>query len=189
MTIKRLSTSLEQQVDRGYIPMAAQPAAKQPIDVKYSVALEKEPSYFVHKRGQTLTNIAREVTGYFSDWKEIAEYNGLGSGNERRSANKILLGQRLKIPEHLIRDSSSVSYLAEKDGAGWFDNGCVPTKHYTRSPNESFEDAVARVTGNPDDADYVIKYNRQFIRDFNRVFEEIYFPKELVRNPGALSSR
>jgi len=189
MTVKKQPASLEQQVDRGYGPVTAQPIIKQPIYVEHSAALEKEPFYFVHKRGQTLAGIASEVTGDASNWRQIANHNGLSKERGTKDVYIILLGQPLKIPERMVRDSSAVSYLAEKEGAGWFDHGCVPTKRYIRSPDESFESAVNRVTGNPGDAVHVMKYNRQLIKDFDRGFEEIYFPKELIRNPRALTSR
>jgi hypothetical protein len=200
ITVKKQAGPLEQQVLSAYALNQQQEPAQQyapqskksavmPLVQSNPVVLVMEPTYFVHEKGQTLASIAREVTGDASNWKEIARYNELRDGGGGRSVNTIFLGQRLMIPGHLVWNASSVSYLAEKEDAGWYDYDCVPAKHATRLPDESFEDAVAKVTGNPGDAGPVVNYNRQLMKDFDSDFEEFYVPKELVRNQVALSSK
>ncbi len=143
-----------------------------------SVTDNKELSYFVQKKGTNLVEIARNVTGNSSNWKEIAEYNNKEViPGENGPVVIINMGERLRIPSEYVRDYSKVMNLSKEE---------IPKAFYLIRKGESFRQAIISATGSLEHLDEVTAYNKSFMPSFSKRYAEIlWIPSKIAKKKSS----
>jgi|GEM_PF-6564533 len=127
----------------------------------------KTPVVFVQKKGITLAEIASQVTGNASNWKELAEYNRKEIFSN--SNVTIYMGEKLNIPVKYVQGFSELKWLGKNE---------MPRKYFQRQKGESLEDAMIKNLGSLSREREILDYNRKLMPAINFDQQEIFWVPE-----------
>lgn len=115
----------------------------------YNSVDNKVYGVFIQRKGTTLSQVAKEHTGDFSNWKQLADYNNINA----EGTKKIKLGDLIFVPE---------SYTSSKSLKS-FEKGKEPRNSFVREQGETLEQAMQRYSIGLNQMDEIITYNRQLM--------------------------
>lgn len=135
--------------------------------------------YFI-VRGDTLSKIARDVSGDMYKWKQIQAYNGLDS-------TLIEVNQVLRIPGYLAKNKRNLQDCVLVDRIKEFDGKHIPFNYILADKNDDFWDISRRMYGTSRHADEIFSYNSKI----NPRFSKRIYNNEFIYKPprGFLNAR
>ena len=124
----------------------------------------------VHWPGETFSLIASWYTGSSRNWRKLA------AANPALNPNRIKSGDVIYIPPSLLKTRVPLPQkVAAKCTADYF-------AYTVRQDNEKLEDIAGWYTGNPANRKLLAKANPDISPDQLKVGNEVYIPKNLLKN-------
>ncbi len=141
------------------------------------------PSDYVYfpVRGDTLSKIARDVTGNSGNWRKILDYNNLTSSDIRN----IEVNQPIVIPSELARYKGNLFDGVIVKEADVFDGTHLPVRHIRAGRNSNLSDISLKLYGTTEHSNKLLSYNREINPRFSpRIYHKQYVfvpPKSYIK--------
>jgi hypothetical protein len=148
----------------------------------YEIQIGKSSYIYFTIRGDTLSKIAKNISGNENNWKEIQRYNGLPS-------TLIEVNQALLIPRSLANNNSLLSDANLGEASSDYDGKTIPNRVILAEKNDSFEKLSVRAFGSSVFARLIYEYNCEINPRFSQKLyrnEHIFLPPKtyLVAHHG-----
>lgn len=180
--IKPGPISAETDTEKTATPQLPTTISKYPDEGKDNV--QPAPNYppvyiYVVNKDESLSLIAKKLTGNMSNYSLIAQHNNI------ENPNMIYISQFLVVPDSIVGNSDQLYHLGFVSGLRDSRSNALPREYYFAGRDERLDDIVYKVTGNRANTDAVFNYNYSMNPTFGKVMEgetHVHFPPELVRN-------
>ncbi len=142
---------------------------------------KNHPKVWVYavRKGDTLSDISKEVSGTSQNYPDIAEHNGIDN------PNLIYVNQYLVIPDELAKNREELHRIWFVEDPKSSSDKVYSRDYYPAEKGERIEDIAKAVTGSAGHAGIVLKYNRRLNPSFSEIMDRdthVHFPPELVKN-------
>ncbi len=143
----------------------------------YEKLMPKSDYVYFPVRGDTLSKIAKDVTGDMDNWRTILRYNRLDNSDIRN----IEVNQPIVIPERLAKNKGNLFDGVLVRQSENFDGVHAPYKYVQARNGEDLGDISRRVYGESGLSNKIFSYNRELNPRFSRTIYEkeyIFLPPE-----------
>ena len=137
----------------------------------YEKLMPKSDYVYFPVRGDSLSKIARDVTGNMDNWRTILRYNRL----DKSDIKNIEVNQPIIIPEKLAKEKGNLFDGVLVRESENFDGVHAPYKYVQARNGEDLKDISKRVYGESGLSNKIFSYNRELNPRFSRtIYEKEY---------------